>query len=102
MLVTTEDGNTTDTPSFAIPHQVLYREVDGQMVLLNLETEHYFSLNSVGAHIVTHLTEHAFEEALARLTNDFQVDPSVLHRDVEHLIEQLVQAGLLKRAASAD
>lgn len=101
MPVTTEDGNTTDTPTFAIPPQVLYREVDGQMVLLNVETEHYFSLNNVGAHIVTRLTEHAFEEALARLANDFEVDPSVLHRDVEHLIEELVQAGLLKRATSA-
>lgn len=84
--------------AFAIPSQVLYREVDGQMVLLNLETEQYFGLNEVGAHIVTLLIEQPFDEALAALTNDFQVDRSVLHRDVENLIGDLVQAGLLMRA----
>jgi elongation factor P hydroxylase len=72
------------------------------MVLLNLETEQYYSLNEVGAHIVTRLTEQPFEAAVAALSNDFEVDVAVLHRDVENLIGELVQAGLLKRAASAD
>ena len=96
-----EDGNITARPAFAIPSQVLYREVDGQMVLLNLETEQYFGLNEVGAHIVTRLIEQPFDDALASLTNEFEVDRSVLHRDVERLVGDLVQAGLLKRAASS-
>lgn len=91
----------TTRPAFAIPSQVLYRQVDGQMVLLNLETEQYFGLNEVGAHIVTRLIKQPFDEALAALTNDFQVDRSVLHRDVENLVADLVQAGLLQRAASS-
>ena len=100
--MTMEDRDTTHRPAFVIPPQVLYREVDGQMVLLNLETEYYFSLNKVGAHIVTRLTEHPLSEALAGLTNDFEVDPSVLHGDVERLVEELLQAGLLERVATVD
>ncbi len=92
----TEDGHASASPAFEIPPQVLYREVDGQMVLLNLETEQYFGLNEVGAHIVTRLTQRPFDEALAALTDDFEVDPSVLHRDVDDLVRELLQAGLLK------
>ena len=95
-----EAGETADRPSFEIPPQVLYREVDGQMVLLNVETEQYYGLNEVGAHIVTRLTEQPFEAAVAALTNDFEVDVAVLHRDVDNLVGELVQAGLLKRAAT--
>lgn len=85
------------TPSFEIPAHVLYREVDGQMVLLNLQTEQYFGLNRIGAHIVTRLTEEPFEEALAGLTNDFDVNAVVLNRDVENLVAGLLDAGLLIR-----
>ncbi len=96
-----EDGDRTGAPAFEIPPEVLYREVEGQMVLLNLETEQYFGLNGVGAHIVTCLTRQPFREALATLTNDFEVDARILHRDVDNLVEQLVQAGLLRPAAAS-
>ncbi len=91
---------TMGRPSFEIPAHVLYREVDGQMVLLNLATEQYFGLNQVGARIVTRLTEESFDEALGTLTNDFDVDPDVLHRDVENLVGGLLEAGLLMRVES--
>lgn len=84
-------------PSFEVPPEVLYREVDGQMVLLNLQTEQYFGLNEVGAQIVARLTAMPLQEALVALVDDFDVDDAVLRRDVEDLIGQLVTAGLLKR-----
>ena len=93
-----DDGNMEDRPRFEIPPQVLHREVEGQMVLLNLETEQYYGLNEVGSQIVTHLTEHPFEQAISRLGDEFEVDVTVLHRDVERLVDELVEAGLLKRA----
>ncbi len=101
ILLKMEHGDTTGKPTFEIPPQVLYREVDGQMVLLNLETEQYFGLNEVGAHIVTRLTEQPFEEAFAALTKDFEIDASILRRDVEQLVGELMGAGLLKRAAAS-
>ncbi|MDQ3895966.1 MAG: PqqD family protein [Actinomycetota bacterium] len=96
-----DNGEIEDPPTFEIPPQVLYREVDGQMVLLNLETEQYFGLNEVGAQIVTRLTEQPLEQALARLTDDFDVDARTLHRDVDKLVGELMDAGLLKRTASS-
>jgi Coenzyme PQQ synthesis protein D (PqqD) len=85
------------TPSFAIPANVLHRQVDGQMVLLDLDSERYFGLNEVGADIVTRLTQQPFASALAELTRDYEVDPAVLHRDVADLLDALMKARLLER-----
>ncbi len=97
-----EDSETTGTPGLEMRPQVLCREVDGQMVLLNLETEQYFGLNEAGARILTRLTKQPFEDALAALGSDFEVDPDVLHRDVDNLVRRLVQAGLVKRPPSSE
>jgi myo-inositol catabolism protein IolC len=84
-------------PSFQIPETVLYREVAGEMVLLNLDTEQYFGLNGVGADIVTRLVKEPRDQALAALCDYYEVDVETLHRDVEDLVESLVRAGLLTR-----
>ncbi len=88
-----------EKPSFEIPPTVLFREVDQQMVLLNIETEEYFGLNQVGADIITRLTSLPFASAFSALTRDYEVDPEILRRDTENLVERLVQAGLLHRVA---
>ncbi len=72
------------------------------MVLLNLDTEQYFGLNQVGSHILLRLANKPFNEALLALTDDFEVDADVLRRDVENLVQELVQAGLLKRVGTLD
>lgn len=86
----------TDGPAYEIPAAVLYRDVDGEMVLLNVETEQYFGLDEVGADIVTRLTEQSLDEALASLIDDYEVDPEVLRRDIDDLVANLVEAGLLE------
>lgn len=88
--------------SFEIPSSVLSRQVDQQMVLLDLVSEQYFGLNETGAHIVTRLTEEPLEKALAELARDYDVEPSVLRRDVDALVDQLLRAGLLVRVDPSD
>lgn len=89
-------------PSFEIPASVLYRQVEKEVVLLNLETEQYFALNEVGANIVTQLTQEPMEKAIESLLALYEVDPEVLHRDVQNLTEALMQAGLLQRVGGVD
>jgi hypothetical protein len=89
---------TDGQPSFEIPAQVLHREVDGQMVLLDLATEQYFGLDEIGADIVGRLTRLPYDEAIVALTADYEVDPDTLRRDVSELVESLIGAGLLERA----
>lgn len=82
-------------PRFAIPKQVYMRPVDGQMVLLNLESEEYFGLDEVGSNIVGKLIAMAPDHALAQLEDDYEVAPETLRQDVEALVKSLVDAGLL-------
>lgn len=88
-------------PSFEIPMWVLRREVDRQMVLLDLKSEQYFGLNEVGANIITRVTEQPLKEALAELVNDYEVDPQILLRDIGNLIDDLMREGLLVRTGTS-
>ncbi len=84
-------------PSFAFPEGVLAREVEGEMVLLNLNSEQYYGLDRVGADMVTRLTREPEEQAIAALCRDYEVDDHVLRADVERLAQELLEAGLLER-----
>lgn len=78
------------------PDHVLLRELDGQAVLLNLETETYFGLDEVGTRMWTELVSGAsVDRACQRLQREFDVDPGVLRGDLEALVTELLDAGLL-------
>ena len=87
--------------TFAMAPSVLYRNVDGQMVLLNLDTEQYYGLNEVGAHIINRITMEPFDDAFAGLVEDYGVDEELLRRDIDKLVGDLMEAGLLQRVDGA-
>ncbi|MGY1812838.1 PqqD family protein [Blastococcus sp. SYSU D00820] len=90
-----------DAPSYAFPDGVLAREVDAEMVLLNLNDENYYGLDPVGASIVTRLTREPEEQAIAALAEDYDVELPVLRADVDRLVHELLQAGLLERRSAS-
>ena len=92
----------SSSPSFEIPPSVIYRQVEKEVVLLNLETEQYFALNEVGANVVNQLTQESIEEAIDSLLIVYEVDPEVLRRDVQNLTDALMEAGLLQRVEGGD
>lgn len=79
-----------------VPEHVLTRTLEGEAVLLNLETETYFGLDEVGTRIWTALlASPSVELACATLREEFDVEPSVLRADVEKLVKELLESGLL-------
>ncbi len=79
------------------PEHVVMRELDGEAILLNLETERYFGLDEIGTRMWTELVESpSVEGACEVLEREFEVEPAVLRRDVDALISQLVDSGLLE------
>jgi len=82
-------------PAYRIPASVLFRQVDDQMVLLDLSSEKYFGLNEVGTQIVKRLTEQPLPEAMAALRAEYEIAADTLQSDVRSLVGQLLQAGLL-------
>ncbi len=80
-----------------VPAHVLVRHLDGESVLLNLETEKYFGLDGTGTRM-WELTTHSpsIEAAYGRLSEEFDVAPDVLRNHLAELLGQLVDHGLLK------
>ena len=91
------DRTHSATAGFVVPPTVLWQDVGGDVVLLNVETEQYYSLDPVGSRIVTQLTTLPFKAAVSALESDFDVDPSTLAQDIESLVDELLGAGLLRR-----
>ena len=80
-----------------IPAHVLVRQLDGESVLLNLETEKYFGLDTTGTRmweLVTTLPN--IEAACGMLIHEFEVEPEVLRNNFAELLGQLVENGLLQ------
>lgn len=80
-----------------IPTTVLYRELDGEILLVNVDTGYYFGLNEVGTRMWRALERHGrLEPALAELGGVYQIEPERLRADLTELAEKLCEHGLLE------
>jgi len=76
---------------------VFAQEVDGEMVLLDMNSENYFGLDEIGCVIWQALQEHQSLQAVYDiLLEDYDVEPEHLEKDLQIFIEQLKQAGLIE------
>ena len=79
-----------------VPDTVLTREIDGEMVLLDLASETYYGLDDVGTRIWAALVAHkTLPKAQQALIEEFDVAPAVLERDLNRLLGDLEGHGLL-------
>jgi coenzyme PQQ synthesis protein D (PqqD) len=84
-----------------VPAHVLVRHLDGESVLLNLETEKYFGLDAMGTRMWELLTGlPRIEAAYKALSDEFEVDPELLRAHLAELLDLLVENGLLNVARS--
>ena len=80
---------------------VITREIDGETILLNLETGVYFGLDAVGTGFWAAIrAQPTLGDALTALQGDYDVAPAVLREDFLRLVDDLFAKGLLTRAAS--
>lgn len=86
------------TETLRKPDRVVARTLEGEAVLLDLESERYFGLDEVGTRMWSELAATgSVTAAFEVLRSEYDVDPAVLRRDLEELASRLVQAGLLER-----
>ena len=82
-----------------IPKGVLLSAVEGESVLLNLESERYFGLDEVGTRMFSVLTEsNSIQVAYEVLLDEYDVDAESLRSDLITLIDNLVDQGLMEIA----
>ena len=78
---------------------VLFQEIEGETVLLDMEREHYYSLDAVGTRVWQLLVEHKDVDALvSAMLREFDVDETTLRRDVTELLDRLKAEGLIVSA----
>jgi hypothetical protein len=75
---------------------VIYEELEGQVVLLQLEGGRYYQLNESGARIWALIQEHGeLEKVQKAMADEYDVDAEVAHRDVERIVEELTTRGMV-------
>ena len=80
-----------------VPSRVLFQELDGEGVLLDLATETYYGLDDVGARFWSVLTVAATIDAgVETLAGEYDVAPELLRRDVSSLVVSLAEHGLVE------
>ena len=76
---------------------VVFRELEGEAVLLNLESGTYFGLDSVGTRIWQLIEQHGrLASVHDELVREFDVDADAASRDLLDLVGQLADRGLVE------
>jgi hypothetical protein len=80
-----------------VPEQVLVRQLDDEIVILDLASESYFGLDDVGTAMWNEVTNaNSIEQAYTALLEQYDVEPEVLRNDLQNLLQQLVDQQLLE------
>jgi hypothetical protein len=80
----------------SVPENVMVRQLEGESVILNLDTERYFGLDEMGTHMLTALTSSdSIQTACDALLEEYEVEPDLLRRDLGGLVGKLVEQGLV-------
>jgi len=81
----------------AVPDRILFRDLAGEAVLLELDSGRYFGLNEMGTRIWHLLQSEALLEAVYRsLLDEYEVQPDLLRDDLVRFIGLLAGKGLLE------
>lgn len=87
-------------PRLVVPPDVVFREVGGEAVILDLSTERYYGLDATGTRIWQLVAEDGSVAGVRRrMLEEFEVDAEELDRDLEELLGKLLAEGLLRPAA---
>jgi hypothetical protein len=76
---------------------VLIREIEGEAVILNLNSERYFGLDEIGTRMWALLTSaESVQSAYETLLDEYEIDAETLRHDLTEFIEEMVDNGLME------
>ena len=76
---------------------VFAQEVDGEMVLLDMNSENYFGLDEVGTAIWQVMQEEeTLKDVFEVLLKQYDVESEVLEKDLLNFVEELAKSGLVE------
>ena len=85
------------TSKISVPDGVLVQELQGESVLLNVNTENYYGLDEVGTRMWSVLSEApSIADAIDTLLEEYEVERTKLESDVDELLTQLKDKKLIE------
>ena len=82
---------------------VIYRDVSGEVVLLNLQSGVYYGLDSVGSRMWQLLMEQRpLDDVCAVMLDEYDVPADVLRADLSKLVDELSSKGLVTVHSGSD
>lgn len=79
-----------------ISENVLFQEIEGECVLLNMESEQYFGLDEVGARMWQILAQGGDPlKVLTQMQLEYETDEETLRKDLSNLLEELKNEDLI-------
>ena len=85
------------TTRITVPESVLFRDLDGEAVLLETGTGRYYGLNEVGTRMWLMIQSHGEIGAVCRaLLAEYEVPEDRLREDLERFVETLAARGLVR------
>jgi len=83
-----------------VPESVLFRDLDGEAVLLETGSSRYYGLNEVGTRMWSLLHLHGDIEAVCRaLLAEYEVPEDRLREDLLRFVDTLAARGLIRTDA---
>lgn len=81
--------------TFTLSKDAVFRDLDGEAVILDLGSGTYFGLNAVGARMWQLIEQHSgLRTVFDHLCREYDAEPYVLERDLIALVSRLEQARL--------
>ena len=75
---------------------ILWREVDDEVVLLDPSRRRYYGIEGIGVHAWRLLQRRiTFLRLLERLSEEFEVGEEMLRRDLHDFLSKLIRQGLV-------
>jgi hypothetical protein len=89
-------ADLSDTTALRAGDHTVYRELDGEAVILNLDAATYFGLDATGTRIWQLIEAHGrLDAVLAALADEYDASTDTLRADLFRLASQLVDKHLL-------
>lgn len=90
----------SETPTHRVPEDVLAAHLEGEAVLLHMDTKNYYRLNATAAHVFRGLERGLGRDALLDgLCAEFEVERDVAAAELDRLLADLASRGLVSPAA---
>ena len=90
------DSAKLDRFEVTVSPDALFREIQGESVILDLRSQRYFGLDDVGTRMWELLAEHREPSEVAdAILHEFDVERPEVERDLETLIAELETAELI-------